>query len=469
MKNFLFIFLTCISSVFISLSIIKQYPSLILGSTQNTDSQIRKEIVLVNEQPESGGNFNLASTKSTPSVVFIKTESSVQRRTWFFDPFGSIGKVSSSGSGVILSADGYLVTNHHVVKNADKIEVMLNNSKMAYEAKLVGAAPSTDLALLKIDAGDLQAIEFADSKKLKIGDWVLAVGNPFNLNSTVTAGIVSAKGRNINIVNSEFPIESFIQTDAAINPGNSGGALVNLEGKLVGINTAIASKTGSYIGYGFAIPANIVQKIVGDLRQYGQVQRAFVGLSVEDLRNESLQQLENIKYGVLVNRVISQNKEAKKFYPGDIIIQIDEQDIRTKSEYDEKLAYHRPGDKVQVVVLRNGNKKTLEITLLNASGTTALIKKTSFYSKDLGAELEWTNQLEQDKLNIGQGIKLVRIKPGVVQRMGLSEGFIITSVNGKSFDSLKAFENYLKNISGNIRILGVDKFGNKRSYSFFSY
>ena len=270
-------------------------------------------------------------------------------------------------------------------------------------------------------------------------------------------------------MNSEFPIESFIQTDAAINPGNSGGALVNLEGKLVGINTAIASKTGSYIGYGFAIPANIVQKIVGDLRQYGQVQRAFVGLSVEDLRNESLQQLENIKYGVLVNRVISQNKEAKKFYPGDIIIQIDEQDIRTKSEYDEKLAYHRPGDKVQVVVLRNGNKKTLEITLLNASGTTALIKKTSFYSKDLGAELEWTNQLEQDKLNIGQGIKLVRIKPGVVQRMGLSEGFIITSVNGKSFDSLKAFENYLKNISGNIRILGVDKFGNKRSYSFFSY
>lgn len=339
---------------------------------------------------------------------------------------------------------------------------------MTYKANLIGHAKSTDLALLKIDANDLPPIEFANSQEVQIGDWVLAVGNPFNLNSTVTAGIVSAKGRNINIVNSEFPIESFIQTDAAINPGNSGGALVNLEGKLIGINTAIASKTGSYVGYGFAIPANIVKKIVGDLRQYGEVQRAFVGLSVEDLHSTSLKQMDIIDHGILVNRVISQNKEAKKFRPGDIIFQIDGKDIHSKSEYDEKLAYHRPGDKVTFWVLRDKEQKAIEITLLNASGTTDLIKKTSFFSKSLGAELAWTNQLEQDKLNISRGIKILETKPGIIRSMGLSDGFIITEVNGKKFESLKKFESYLTQASGILRIVGVDKYGNPHSYSFLS-
>ncbi|MEC8739173.1 MAG: trypsin-like peptidase domain-containing protein [Bacteroidota bacterium] len=467
MKTILTILTSIGLSVWISLFLIKNHSDKEKISMR-TKERPSEQIVLIDKKPEGNVNFNLASSISTPSVVFIKTESSVQRRTWFFDPFGSIGKVSSSGSGVILSEDGYIVTNHHVVKNADKIEVILNQNKMTYKANLIGHAKSTDLALLKIDANDLPPIEFANSQEVQIGDWVLAVGNPFNLNSTVTAGIVSAKGRNINIVNSEFPIESFIQTDAAINPGNSGGALVNLEGKLIGINTAIASKTGSYVGYGFAIPANIVKKIVGDLRQYGEVQRAFVGLSVEDLHSTSLKQMDIIDHGILVNRVISQNKEAKKFRPGDIIFQIDGKDIHSKSEYDEKLAYHRPGDKVTFWVLRDKEQKAIEITLLNASGTTDLIKKTSFFSKSLGAELAWTNQLEQDKLNISRGIKILETKPGIIRSMGLSDGFIITEVNGKKFESLKKFESYLTQASGILRIVGVDKYGNPHSYSFLS-
>ncbi len=225
-------------------------------------------------------------------MVFIKTVSTVQYRGgfdgWFFDfdPFGSKGQVSSSGSGVIVTADGYIVTNNHVIDKAESITVVLSNKKKEYKAKLIGTDPSTDLALLKIEAEKLPFIQFANSDDLLTGDWVVAVGNPFNLNSTVTAGIVSAKGRNINILNNSFPIESFIQTDAAINPGNSGGALVNLEGQLVGINTAIASNTGSYNGYGFAIPCNIVSKIVKDLKEFGEVQRGFLGCDVDDISSD---------------------------------------------------------------------------------------------------------------------------------------------------------------------------------------
>ncbi|HYH02216.1 MAG TPA: trypsin-like peptidase domain-containing protein, partial [Bacillota bacterium] len=234
-------------------------------------------------------DFVKASETATPTVVFIKTVSNMnQRQTiwdeWFgWDPFGNMGPVSSTGSGVIITDDGYIVTNHHVIDGADKIDVVLNGNKKTYTAKVVGTDPSTDLAVLKIEAKNLPKISVANSENLKTGEWVVAVGNPFNLTSTVTAGIVSAKGRNINIVNNQFPIESFIQTDAAINPGNSGGALVNTSGELVGINTAIMSKTGAYNGYGFAIPSNIVAKVVKDIIDFGEVQRAFTGMDVRDI------------------------------------------------------------------------------------------------------------------------------------------------------------------------------------------
>ena len=237
--------------------------------------------------------FEEASAISTPTVVFIKTLSTVQYESpfgfWDFDPFGSRGQATSTGSGVIVNSDGYIVTNNHVVQGGDKITVVLNNSKKEYVAKVVGTDPGSDLALIKIEEKNLPAVVFANSDDVKVGEWVLAVGNPFNLNSTVTAGIVSAKGRNINIVKNQFPIESFIQTDAAINPGNSGGALVDLKGQLVGINTAIQSNTGSYTGYGFAIPSNIVQKIVKDFIEKGEVQRAFSGMEIGEASSNEIE------------------------------------------------------------------------------------------------------------------------------------------------------------------------------------
>jgi S1-C subfamily serine protease len=258
--------------------------------------------------------FVKASAISTPAVVFIKTQSTVQMSSpfgwfWDFDPFGSRGEATSTGSGVIVSKDGYIVTNNHVIANANKITVVLNQRKQEYTAKVVGTDPGSDLALIKIDANDLPAIVMANSDNIQVGDWVLAVGNPFNLTSTVTAGIVSAKGRNINLMQNQFPIESFIQTDAAINPGNSGGALVNLAGELVGINTAIQSNTGSYTGYGFAIPSNIVHKIVKDLVDFGEVQRAFPGMEVADLTAARSKALNFLGEGVEVTCLGIGNEE----------------------------------------------------------------------------------------------------------------------------------------------------------------
>ncbi|MEQ9305937.1 MAG: trypsin-like peptidase domain-containing protein, partial [Marinoscillum sp.] len=229
-------------------------------------------------------DFVLASERTQSSVVFIQTLSEYEYRTgswldWFFEPRSS--QQISSGSGVILSEDGYIVTNNHVIENADRIKVV--HGKKTYDAKMIGKDPSTDLAVLKIEMNDLPAIQFANSDDVSVGQWVLAVGNPFNLTSTVTAGIVSAKGRNINILKDKFPIESFIQTDAAINPGNSGGALVNTQGALIGINTAILSRTGTYSGYGFAVPSNIVRKVFDDVRKYGEVQKAFTGAEFIDI------------------------------------------------------------------------------------------------------------------------------------------------------------------------------------------
>jgi serine protease Do len=262
--------------------------------------------------------------------------------------------VINSGSGVIVSGDGYIVTNNHVVEKAVKIEVILTN-KQSYDAILVGTDPSSDLALLKIDAKGLKTINFANSNGLKVGEWVLAVGNPFNLTSTVTAGIVSAKGRNLNLLSNIFPIESFIQTDAAINPGNSGGALVNLNGDLVGINTAILSRTGAYNGYGFAVPSNIVQKIIRDLKEYGAVQRAFLGADVTDIdaRIQERAMLKSMN-GVYVNNVAGYGpaKEAG-IKEGDVILEFNQIPVNSKAEFDEQLSYYRQENEFQSLLHAN--------------------------------------------------------------------------------------------------------------------
>ncbi|MBI1306032.1 MAG: trypsin-like serine protease [Bacteroidetes bacterium] len=418
-------------------------------------------------------SFVEASAKSRQSVVFIKTEAEVNRRSsfWFFDfdPFGQIGKVSSTGSGVILTADGYIVTNNHVIANADKIEVVLNNKKRSYSAKVVGRAASSDLALLKIDASDLKPIELANSDNISIGDWVLAVGNPFNLTSTVTAGIVSAKGRNINIVDNNFPIESFIQTDAAINPGNSGGALVNIEGKLVGVNTAIASKTGSYVGYGFAIPSNIVMKIVNDLREYGQIQQAFDGLDVIDLTEQLSAESGGLEDGVYVTHVSSTHRTASSVKTGDVIIKLDGQTVNNKSEYDEFLALRRPGESVKFTVMRAGKSTEATIKMENMDGTFELKRRTVKSSDILGAEFEKVTKVEKELYKISDGIKVSNISNGKIRQMNLPEGFIFLSVNDVPSKDLDDFISQVEKLTGRVRIEGISPQGGRQFLSFYFY
>lgn len=425
--------------------------------------------------PNSYANidFREASAKSTQSVVFIKTEGRAPARSsfWFFDldPFGSIGKVASTGSGVIISPDGYIVTNHHVIKNADKIEVVLQQPKRTYVANIVGKAPSSDLALLKIDAENLPEIAIGNSDELFIGDWVLAVGNPFNLTSTVTAGIVSAKGRNINLVNNEFPIESFIQTDAAINPGNSGGALVDQHGKLVGINTAIASRTGSYVGYGFAIPSNLVVKIVNDLKEFGQIQSGYDGLEVVEMDEETAQTA-NLDHGVLIAKVTGTNdKAAALFKENDIIVKIDGKKIKDVSHYKELLANQRPGDALSYTLIRSGSEKEATLRLVNKEGNYELLSQEIVYSKKLGADLEMISKLERIHYNIDHGVKVSNVRAGELQKMGISDGFIFLAINKQAVNSIDELIKSIEHAKGRLQIEGIDQNGRKRFLSFYIY
>ncbi len=443
-----------------------------------TESPSLKDVARsVNYMAATGASLDFvkASEIATPCVVFIKTTSEVQRTSgfgWFFDfdPFGSIGEVASTGSGVIISKDGYIVTNNHVIKGAKTIEVVLNKNKRSFKATLVGSHASSDLALLKIDAENLPFIQFANSDQLKIGEWVVAVGNPFNLTSTVTAGIVSAKGRNISIVSDQFPIESFIQTDAAINPGNSGGALVDLDGNLVGINTAIASKTGSYIGYGFAIPSKIVTKIIKDLKEYGAVQRAFSGLTVEDIEGALADKYKDQQTGVYVNSVSESCPDAKKYIEtSDIVLKINGHTIENKSEFDEQMAYYRPGDKVTLTILRDGKQIEKTIELVNEDGGTSVYKRLVLKSEGLGAEFEPINKVEKDLYKITTGLKIVAVHSGRIAQMGFTEGYIIVSVNQKKDKTAEEMISILENSKGKIILEVVAPNGQKSVNQFYFY
>lgn len=433
----------------------------------------RARHVLQNGAPVS---FSDAADAAAPSLVFIKTISQMRRgddywNQWdFFGYWGRRGPVSSAGSGVIMTADGYIVTNNHVIDGADKVEVVLQN-KHTHLAKIIGTDPNTDLAVLKIEAGGLKPIALANSDHLRIGDWVLALGNPMNLTSTITAGIVSAKGRNINIVKSQFPIESFIQTDAAINPGNSGGALVDIEGNLVGINTAIATKTGAYQGYGFAIPVNIVRKVIRDLIDHGAVQRAFMGAEVLDIDASLADKLPDDDYsGVYIYQV---NKESAAedagLKPDDIVLKVDGVTVNSKAEYEERLAYRSPGDQVKLTVKRGKELKELSAKLTNSEGTTGVIKNTNTYSEVLGCDVAPLSKVERDKLSLTQGWRLTNLRSGVVARMGLPDGFVVLSVNRQVPESVQQLEDLLKGTRGRLILEGINPNGTRGTYSFYSY
>ncbi len=415
-------------------------------------------------------DFVTASEASTPNVVFIRTISRVENRMSWYDMFfeGRQGQSVSTGSGVVYSKDGYIITNKHVIANAERIEVILN--KRTYDAELIGTDPSSDLAVLKIQGNAFSSIKIGSSANVKVGEWVLAVGNPFNLNSTVTAGIVSAKGRELNLLSSRFPIESFIQTDAAINPGNSGGALVNLQGELIGINTAILSRTGNYTGYGFAIPVDIVKKITDDLINYGEVQKAFIGANVSDLSEEMLVSMENtIDGGVIIDNL--QNDGAAQIaglQTGDIIISVNGFEVDSKVEFEEQISFRSPGDEIRIQYLRDGKSGNASVRLQNIQGTTGIYKREVYSSQLLGAQLETLTKVEKDLYRLESGVKIVEIGAGNLRRLGLKKDYVITHVNQVPVNDPKRLEEILNSIRGRVLIEGVNERGEPIYTSFIA-
>lgn len=363
-----------------------------------------------------------------------------------------------TGSGVIINDKGYIITNNHVIDNADEVEVTLYNNE-TYKATVIGTDPTTDLALLQIKADNLKTMALVNSDDVEVGEWVLAVGNPMGLNSTVTAGIVSAKARNININKEKFAVESFIQTDAAINPGNSGGALVNLDGNLVGINTAIASRTGTYTGYGFAVPSNIVTKVVEDLLKYGNVQRGMLGVSIRTMDGRLAKEKDvDFTTGVWVEQVGEKSAADKSgIKAGDIIVKVDEVLVNTSPRLQELIANKRPGDKVNVTVKRDGKEKSFAVVLENANGTTDILKKEKEEVLNLlGADFESLDKGTAKKLNIDGGVRVARLYPGKIRKeTQMREGFIITHIDGKKITDVEDVADALEDKKGGVMLEGT--------------
>jgi serine protease Do len=423
-------------------------------------------------------DFTMAAEKSVNAVVHIKTISE-HVNNLSYDPFAELffGQPrrpqtyiqQGSGSGVIISKDGYIVTNNHVINGSDKIEVILNDRR-TYEATVIGTDASTDLALIKIKEKDLPFLSYGNSDMVKVGEWALAVGNPFNLNSTVTAGIISAKGRN-NILNgNKRPIESFIQTDAAVNPGNSGGALVNTQGDLIGINTAIASNNGSFQGYSFAVTVNIVRKIVSDLVEFGTVQRAYIGVSIQDIDAKFASE-KNLKQltGVYVNGLTSGGSaEEAGIKEGDVIRHIQDIPVNSVSELQEQISRYRPGDKIQVSVNRDNKTINIPVVLKTIDNTTNLVKKTEVVKTSasiLGAEIQDLGSEELSNFNVENGVRIQKLNSGRLAQTGIQPGFIITHIDKKKMSTSTEVKKRLEK-SGPILIEGFYANGMKAAYSF---
>ena len=417
-------------------------------------------------------DFIVAAEAAVDAVVHVKTKAYREGSgNPFYDFFfgyrdqGEPAPVLGYGSGVILRSDGYIITNNHVIEGSEEVEVILND-KRSFDAQILGTDPTTDLAVLKIRENNLPFLTFGNSDDLRLGEWVLAVGNPYNLTSTVTAGIVSAKARNINILRGEeLSIESFIQTDAAVNPGNSGGALVNLQGKLVGINTAIASPTGSYTGYSFAVPVSLVKKVMDDLLEYGAVQRALLGISIRDLNADLAKELGiHETYGVYVAAVnVGSSAEEAGLKAKDIIIAIDDIPVKNVAELQEHVARNRPGDKIRVTFLRDGNEKIVTATLKNIMG------EERMYSRNSTMEIQGASitEIEEDlkkKLDLDGGVQLNDIGSGKWKEAGIQNGFIITSIDKREIKTINDLMGALANKTGGILIGGVYPDGEEGYY-----
>ena len=439
-------------------------------------SQVNYATPIISPAFESDVSFTTAAEKTVNSVVHVTTQYEMAgSQDPFAEFFGGGGPSTqiATGSGVIISNDGYIVTNNHVVDRADKIEITLNNER-TYTAKVIGKDPNTDLALLKIDEKGLPFINFGNSDDVKIGEWVLAVGNPFNLTSTVTAGIISAKARNINILQrssgaKDFPLESFIQTDAAVNPGNSGGALVSATGDLIGINTAIASQTGSYSGYSFAIPSNIVKKVTEDLLEYGIVQRAFIGVSIQNVNQQVADEykLPNLK-GVIVNG-ITKDGAAKSagIQVNDVILKVGSIEVNDVPELQEQIGSFRPGEEASITIRRGTEIKALTVVLRNKEGSTSTIKKEDVSKLTaLGATFKGLTTQELKDLKINSGVKVTSITAGKLRNAGITDGFIITRIDKQAVSNPETLVKFFKSKKGGILVEGIYPNGAKGYFGF---
>ena len=396
-------------------------------------------------------DFTYAAETGVKAVVHVKVVKNGQQVMGpqsLFDFFFGYGNPSpqirpqvGAGSGVIISRDGYIITANHVIDGADEVLVTLDD-KREFEGRVIGKDPATDIALLKIEAEDLPALKFGNSDDLRLGQWVIAIGNPYDLRSTITAGIVSAKGRSLPSYQDEFKIEAFIQTDAAVNPGNSGGALVNAKGELVGINTAIATRTGSYSGYSFAVPSSIAQKVVDDLRKYGIVQRALLGITMQDVTGELAEEkdIKDIK-GVYIHEVLEDGAAHKAgIKEGDILLEVDGVKVNSGTSVQEQISKFSPGDKVGLL-LRRGNKEVkVTATLQNQSGDTQLLSETEGdVTHFMGAQLRPAGKEVRDQLRIRSGIEVTAISDGKLKDAGIRKGFVITHVNQKPVSTVQQF------------------------------
>ncbi len=411
-------------------------------------------------------NFTTAADAVTPTVVNIKSIHSGSVDNWFGQSF-----TTSTGSGVIITPDGYILTNNHVVADGSDFEITLSD-KREYSATLVGVDESTDLALLKINAKRLPHIIFGNSDSLKVGEWVLAVGNPFNLASTVTAGIVSAKGRNINILEDQYSIESFIQTDAAVNPGNSGGALVNTNGELVGINTAIITQSGRYEGYSFAIPANLARKVINDIKDYGVVQRGMLGIGIAPITDELSKELDlKTNNGVYINRITPKGgADDAGLKPGDVIVELNGSQINTMPELQELVARYRPGDALKIDYIRKNKRQQANVILKNKNNTTSIVEnneEAENFLAELGFEVRELTKKEKQHATQG-GVKVKSVfKGSKIERTNMDPGFIITKINDHPIKSILELYETLKKEEGKIILEGIyEEFTSEYYYAF---
>jgi Do/DeqQ family serine protease len=466
--------LGAIIALFVYTKILVKPSTEIPKDTSRIDVDNARALLTTLQTQEAQIDFTYAAEQTIHGVVHVRTKSMMGAEAenpimeWFYGERESRPReVRGFGSGVIISSNGYIITNNHVIENAESVDVSLNDNRV-YTAEVIGRDPSTDIALLKVKAENLPYVKYGDSDKLKLGEWVLAVGNPFNLTSTVTAGIVSAKGRNLGLIEGDYRIESFIQTDAALNMGNSGGALVNTKGLLVGITSAIISPSGAYAGNSFAIPVSIVKKVVDDLKEYGEVQRAIIGVNIRDVEPEDAekQKLTDVR-GVLITRIIEGGSAIDAgLKENDVIVKFDDIPVNNVAALQEQVSRHRPGDKATVTYFRDGKEISTPIILKNVSGNTSIVTAGMGAEVVFGTRLEPLTPSEMRKYNVDYGVKVTEVNEGKLKELGIKKGYTILSINGVKVKNAAHAKELTNNEKSLKSISGIQTDGTMFNYQF---